>query len=99
MLTYWLAAADTCYGSIQEGNYYEAHQQLRTIAARYVKQAKYDAAVDVLFGGAQSLLRAGQGGSGGDLCLFLVDTYKTSERRPDADSKGEIARAERSWRD
>ncbi|KAJ9643070.1 hypothetical protein H2199_004592 [Coniosporium tulheliwenetii] len=75
---------------IEEGQYYEAHQQLRVIASRYVKQSNWDAACDLLFSGAQLLLKAGQGGSGGDLCLFLVDTYNKAELKPDAASKGRL---------
>ncbi|EAW08617.1 protein GET4 [Aspergillus clavatus NRRL 1] len=62
---------------IASGNYYEAHQQLRVIAARYIKQSNYDAAAEILAGGATALLRAGsqQGASasGGDLAIMLVD--------------------------
>lgn len=61
---------------ISSGAYYEAHQQLRVIAVRYIKQANYDAAADILAGGATELLRAGsqQGASasGGDLAIMLV---------------------------
>ena len=61
---------------IASGAYYEAHQQLRVIAARYIKQANYDAAAELLAGGATALLRAGsqQGASasGGDLAIMLV---------------------------
>ncbi|KAI9369788.1 DUF410 domain protein [Aspergillus egyptiacus] len=61
---------------IASGAYYEAHQQLRVIAARYIKQANYDAAAEILTGGAAALLRAGsqQGAaaSGGDLAIMLV---------------------------
>jgi hypothetical protein len=48
---------------IEEGQFYEAHQQLRVIASRYVKQGNNDAATDILSSGAQLLLKAGQGGS------------------------------------
>ncbi|GMG11743.1 unnamed protein product [Aspergillus oryzae var. brunneus] len=62
--------------AIASGAYYEAHQQLRVIAARYIKQANYDAAAELLAGGATALLRAGsqQGASasGGDLAIMLV---------------------------
>lgn len=60
---------------IAEGQYYEAHQQLRVIASRYVKAENWTAASDVLFEGAIALLKAGQGGSGGDLACFLVDVF------------------------
>lgn len=75
---------------IAEGQYYEAHQQLRVIAARYVKQSNWPAATDILFSGAQSLLKAGQGGSGGDLCIFLLDVFNKGEVKPDAGSKGKL---------
>ncbi|KAL8941892.1 MAG: hypothetical protein Q9211_001625 [Gyalolechia sp. 1 TL-2023] len=58
---------------ISEGQFYEAHQQLRVIAARYVKSESWDAAIGLLYGGALALLKAGQGASGGDLAMFLVD--------------------------
>ena len=61
---------------ISEGAYYEAHQQLRTISARYVKSADYDSAIDLLHQGALALLKAGQGGSGGDLAVQLVDVLE-----------------------
>ncbi|KAF2457132.1 hypothetical protein BDY21DRAFT_35149 [Lineolata rhizophorae] len=75
---------------ISEGQFYEAHQQLRVIASRYAKASNWAAAVDILSQGAAALLRADQGGSGGDLCLFLLDVYKQAEMRPDAETKGRI---------
>ncbi|KAI9762323.1 MAG: imidazoleglycerol-phosphate dehydratase [Chaenotheca gracillima] len=75
---------------IEEGQYYEAHQQLRVVAARYVKQQNYDAAINILYSGAQSLLKAGQGGSGGDICLLLIEAYKNAELKPDSDNKNKI---------
>ena len=75
---------------IGEGQFYEAQQQTRVVAARYVKAANWDAAVSILHEVAQSLLRAGQGGSGGDLSIFLVDVYKQAAIKPDATSKGRL---------
>lgn len=75
---------------IAEGQYYEAHQQLRVIASRYTKAQDWVSATDILFRGAQSLLQAGQGGSGGDLCIFLLDVFNKSETKPDASSKGKL---------
>jgi len=75
---------------IDEGQFYEAHQQLRVIAARYVKQENWDAATEFLSSGAQLLLKAGQGGSGGDLCMLLMDVYNKAEVQPDAASKGRL---------
>ena len=75
---------------IAEGQYYEAQQQTRVVAARYSKAGNWDAAISILYNVAQSLLRAGQGGSGGDLCILLVDVYKQAELRPDANTKGRL---------
>ncbi|KAM0813603.1 putative DUF410 domain-containing protein [Seiridium cardinale] len=75
---------------IGDGDYYEAQQQTRVVAARYTKASNWNAAIDILYNVAQSLLKAGQGGSGGDLCVLLVDTYKTAELKPDASNKGKL---------
>ncbi|ETI22994.1 hypothetical protein G647_04790 [Cladophialophora carrionii CBS 160.54] len=65
---------------IAEGNFYEAHQQLRVITARYLKAQDYPSSCDVLYNGALLLLRAGQGGSGGDLAVMLInDVYVKGE--------------------
>ncbi|KAF3483614.1 DUF410 domain-containing protein [Arthroderma uncinatum] len=69
---------------IAAGAYYESHQQLRVIAARYIKQSNYDAAANILSGGAKALLQAGaqQGASasGGDLAIMLVlEVYNKAE--------------------
>ncbi|PGH14418.1 hypothetical protein AJ79_03061 [Helicocarpus griseus UAMH5409] len=66
---------------IASGAYYESHQQLRVIAARYLKQANYDAAADILAAGAKALLKApGASASGGDLAIMLViDVYNKAE--------------------
>lgn len=75
---------------IAEGQYYEAQQQTRVVAARYTKAANWTAAIDTLYNVAQSLLKAGQGGSGGDLCVLLVDVYKHAELKPDSNTKGKL---------
>ncbi|KAI0119869.1 hypothetical protein GGR51DRAFT_16 [Nemania sp. FL0031] len=75
---------------ISEGQFYEAQQQTRVVAARYIKAANWTAAIDILYNVAQSLLKAGQGGSGGDLCVLLIDTYKQAELKPDATTKGKL---------
>lgn len=69
---------------ITEGAYYEAQQQTRVVAARYIKSEQYGPATDILYNVAQSMLKAGQGGSGGDLSVFLVDVYKQAETNLDA---------------
>ncbi|KAL0635759.1 hypothetical protein Q9L58_005292 [Maublancomyces gigas] len=75
---------------IEEGAYYEAHQQLRVVTQRYVKAKDYNAAIAILFSGAQALLKAGQGGSGCDLCLLLLDVFKTSNAAPSSSTRAQI---------
>ncbi|KAK4570110.1 hypothetical protein LTR86_003080 [Recurvomyces mirabilis] len=75
---------------IEEGDYYEAHQQIRTIANRYVRSADYTNAVDLLATGASLLLKAGQGGSGADLCNYLVEVYQKAELKPDVPNKARL---------
>jgi golgi to ER traffic protein 4 len=58
---------------IAEGQFYEAHQQLRVIASRYLKASDYASAADILSNGSILLLKAGQGGSGGDLAMMLLN--------------------------
>jgi len=76
---------------IAEGNYYEAHQQLRVIASRYLKSSDYTSAGDVLSNGALLLLKAGQGGSGGDLAMMLLnDVYTKGEWPCDEKNKAKL---------
>ena len=58
------------------------------VASRYVKASDWDSAIDVLFGGALALLKAEQGGSGGDLCCFLVNVLGKGETPYSAGEKG-----------
>jgi hypothetical protein len=75
---------------IEEGAYYEAHQQLRVVSQRYIKAHNYDAAIDILCSGAEALLKAGQNSSGCDLCLMLVGVYKTGSLAPSATSRARL---------
>ncbi|UNI18945.1 hypothetical protein JDV02_005173 [Purpureocillium takamizusanense] len=75
---------------IADGDFYEAQQQTRVAASRHIKTRNWPAAIDILASVAQALLRAGQGGSGGDLCVMLVDVYRQAELRPDAAAKGRL---------
>lgn len=75
---------------ITDGDYYEAQQQTRVAASRYIKTQNWPAAIDILASVSQSLLQAGQGGSGGDLCVMMVDVYRQAELKPDAASKGRL---------
>lgn len=74
----------------EPGEQYEAQQETRLVAARYTKTGNWSAAIDILSSVSQALLKAGQGGSGGDLAILLVDVYKQSKQKPDAASKGRL---------
>lgn len=60
---------------IEEANYYEAHQTLRTIANRYVNSKSYPDAVQLITHGARAFLTAKQGGEGTDLIFYLLEVY------------------------
>ena len=55
-----------------------------------MKASDWDAATDVLYGGALALLKAGQGGSGGDLGCFLVDVFGKGEKKCGSVEKGRL---------
>lgn len=80
----------TTFGRIKEGQYYEAQQQCRTIARRYINGSQYDEAIKLLSEVSQLLLSAGQGGSGSDLALYMLDVYNKAELKPDAASKAKV---------
>lgn len=88
---------------IAAGSFYEAHQQLRVIAARYMRQSKYDAAAEILTGGAKALLRAGsqQGASasGGDLAIMLVTEVYTKAEWEISEENDTTSRAYKSMFD
>ena len=58
------------------------------VASRYVKSSDWDSAIDILYGGALALLKAGQGGSGGDLGCFLVEVLGKAEKGCGTGEKG-----------
>lgn len=60
--------------SIQEGNYYEAHQMYRTLYFRYSGQNKLDDCLALLYSGSKLFLEKEQYSSGADLILLLLTT-------------------------
>ncbi|CDF87251.1 BN860_02190g1_1 [Zygosaccharomyces bailii CLIB 213] len=64
---------------IEAGDFYEAHQTLRTIANRYVRAKSYQDAIDLISEGSFSFLKAGQGGSGTDLVFYLLEVYDLAQ--------------------
>ncbi|CCE64883.1 hypothetical protein TPHA_0J00600 [Tetrapisispora phaffii CBS 4417] len=68
---------------IAAGDYYEAHQTLRTIANRFVRAKAYGDAIDLITEGALSFLKVKQGGSGTDLIFYLLEVYDVAEIKAD----------------
>ncbi|CAI4036464.1 hypothetical protein SMKI_15G3110 [Saccharomyces mikatae IFO 1815] len=77
---------------IKAGDYYEAHQTLRTIANRYVRGKSYEHAIELISQGALSFLKAKQGGSGTDLIFYLLEVYDLAEVRVDDVSVARLVR-------
>ncbi|CCC70513.1 hypothetical protein NCAS_0F00290 [Naumovozyma castellii] len=77
---------------IKAGDYYEAHQTLRTIANRYVNSKSYDHAIELIYQGAQSFLTAKQGGSGTDLIFYLLEVYELAQTEMNDDSMRRLIR-------
>jgi len=63
---------------------------VRTIVARYVRTKNYTEAIHILENSAELLLKAGQGGSGSDLFLYLLEVYDIGEIRVDAGSRARL---------
>jgi len=69
--------------SIENENYYEAHQMYRTLYFRYIGQRKYEELQGMLFDGAVLLFSHDQVASGTDLAKLYVDTLNEAEAGPE----------------
>ncbi|XP_065898638.1 Golgi to ER traffic protein 4 homolog [Dysidea avara] len=67
--------SDKLSGSIQKGNYYEAHQLCRTLYQRY-KVHREGEAIDVLHNGTVQMLKNAQWESATDLGMLLIKHFK-----------------------
>uniref|UniRef100_A0A336L3M5 CSON002568 protein n=1 Tax=Culicoides sonorensis TaxID=179676 RepID=A0A336L3M5_CULSO len=65
--------------SLDNGNYYEAHQMYRTLYYRYSTQKKYDELINLLYDGSNKLLEYDQKPSATDLSILLVDSLDKVE--------------------
>jgi hypothetical protein len=63
--------------SVQEGNYYEAHQMYHSVSQRYLKQKKTADALNLLQEGARNMLLHGQINSGLDLFTRMLDVFES----------------------
>lgn len=73
------------------GQYYEAHQAVRTVVSRYLRQKNYSAAIGLLYISCILLVRQAQTGSVADLLAMMIDVYNTADVAVDSVSKGRIA--------
>lgn len=68
---------------VAAGDFYEAHQTLRTIASRHLRRQEYEEAAELISGATQVFLKAGQSGSASDLVLFLLEVYEAGSFKAD----------------
>ncbi|PRT56712.1 Golgi to ER traffic protein 4 [Wickerhamiella sorbophila] len=73
------------------GQYYEAHQAVRTVVSRYLRQKAYGSAIGLLYNSCILLVRKGQTGSIADLLSMMIEVYKAADVAVDSVSKGRIA--------
>eukprot|EP00090_Calanus_glacialis_P045641 TRINITY_DN8607_c0_g1_i1.p1 TRINITY_DN8607_c0_g1~~TRINITY_DN8607_c0_g1_i1.p1 ORF type:complete len:336 (-),score=102.85 TRINITY_DN8607_c0_g1_i1:173-1180(-) len=69
--------------SIENENYYEAHQMYRTLYFRYLGQKKYGELETMLFDGAVLLFSHDEVASGTDLSKLYVETLNQAEADPE----------------
>ncbi|XP_058806030.1 Golgi to ER traffic protein 4 homolog isoform X1 [Phymastichus coffea] len=68
--------------SINNGNYYEAHQMYRTLYFRYLGQQNFSDLIRLLHNGSLLLLQRKQYTSGADLGMLYIDVLKKSKEKP-----------------
>lgn len=68
---------------VQEGEYYEANQILRTVTSRYVKGEKWAEAVEVITRGIHTLINAKRGAEAADLTRYLLTIYTQGDFKCD----------------
>lgn len=76
--------------SIEDGEYYEAHQLIRTLYFRYISQKSYDEAIEIVHNGACLFLKHRQEGSGNDLALLMLECFRTAKVPVGDDTLGKI---------
>lgn len=75
---------------IDKGEFYEAHQTLRTISNRYINSKQYDEAINLVYEGALILLKNKEYASGSDLIMVLIDIYQEASKPIDTQYKGKL---------
>lgn len=75
---------------IDNKDFYEAHQTLRTITNRYVKSKQYSNAIDLLYQGLTILAKNKEYASASDLVTYLISVYEESATPCTKETKGKI---------
>jgi len=68
-----------------DGKFYEAQQLYRTLYSRAVAAKRFADAASLVHSGVLQMFSHGQGNSGGDLAMLLLDSYTKSESKVTAD--------------
>lgn len=68
--------------SINNGDYYEAHQMYRTLYFRYLAQKKYNETLQLLYNGSFLLLQKEQYTSGAELGILFIDVLVKADEKP-----------------
>ncbi|TPX67187.1 hypothetical protein SpCBS45565_g03954 [Spizellomyces sp. 'palustris'] len=76
--------------SVQDGNYYEAHQMYHSVCQRYLKQKKFDDALELLHQGAKNMLEHDQLGSAEDLAQRMMDIYDSEGLKVDDKTRARV---------
>jgi len=76
---------------IKNHEFYEAHQAVRTVVARYVRSRDFASAIGLLYSSALLLSKADQTGSASDLVMYLIKVYESAGIKPDGPSRGRVA--------
>lgn len=64
---------------IAAGQFYEAHQAVRTIATRYIRAKDYASAIDLLYATINQLLDEKQTGSASDLFTYYISVLEMAQ--------------------
>ncbi|KAJ3015844.1 hypothetical protein HKX48_004348 [Thoreauomyces humboldtii] len=81
---------DKLAASVQDGNYYEAHQMYHSVCQRYLKQKKYASALELLHQGSKNMLQYNQIGSAADLAQRMLDLYESESLPVDATNRSRL---------
>lgn len=77
--------------SVEDGNYYEAHQMYRTLYFRYLGQERYGDLLKLLYDGSLLLFEHQQTSSGADLAKLFVEVLLKAKTKVEKDVVEKVA--------